>query len=394
MSQAQNALSEALQRFLGERYTDEVRRGVARSEAGWSAEIWREFADLGVLGAFIGEESGGLGATAPEQMGVMEVLGHALVVEPFVSTAVIGGLLVSELRELAAARDLAQAIMSGGMRLALAHDERPFGFNALDLATSAERVPGGFRLTGGKIVVRDAPSATHLIVSAVNVETQELGLFLVPSGTDQVRLDPYRLIDGAPAADVRFSGAIVAKYSLLRAGKPAHELLGRLVDMATVAVCAEAIGLMRAMLEQTVTYARQRKQFGRRLADFQVLQHRLADMFVEIEQACSLVHRAFLARDDSEAVSAAKIRINQALRVVSHDTVQLHGAIGTTEEIELSQYFRRAAAIERQYGSSAEHYRRVERRVLRDIETVASAGVGVISEDRQRDDEHRYSIAF
>lgn len=387
MSSSQNPLGEALQRFLSERYDSATRRQIVRGEPGWSLDIWNELARLGFLAAFISEEHGGPGADPLDLMGLIEVFGRHLVVEPFVSTAVIGTTLFSELRHAQALHEIA----SGTLRLALASDERPFALNNAAISATADSTDSGFRLTGHKIVVRDAPSATHLIVSAQVSDRAALALFLVPVDTPRLTLDRYRLIDGAVAADVRLGSAVVPKSSLLAMGKPALALLSQLINNATVAVCAEAIGVMRAMLEQTVAYTTQRTQFGQPLADFQVLQHRMAEMFVEVEQAYSLTCRAFLARHDAAAVSAAKIRVNEALRAISHGAVQLHGAIGTTEEIELSQHFRRAAAIERQYGCSAEHYQRVEQGVLRDIDAATGAATG--SEGQSLDHDHRYSAS-
>lgn len=388
MEQDHDVLSEALQRFLSKRYTDVSRRKIVGSEAGWSPEVWKELADLGFLGAFVSEHNGGLGIDPSQMMSIMEGFGRHLVVEPFVSTAVIGGSLFSELQN----REAADALSSGTMRLALANAEGPFALNRSDIDSSADSVEGGFRLSGHKIVVRDAPSATHLIVSARIRDASEFALFLVPANVAQVSLDRYRLIDGTPAADVRLQDAIVPKLALLTSGKPALAVLSQVLNAATVAVCGEAIGVMRAMLEQTIAYACQRTQFGKRLADFQVLQHRMAEMFIEIEQASSLTYRAFLSRNDPSAVSAAKIRVNRALLTVSHEAVQLHGAIGTTEEISLSQYFRRAVAIEREYGSSTEHYHRFEQGLLQDIQFVAD--YRATSAARRRSDGQRYSVSI
>jgi alkylation response protein AidB-like acyl-CoA dehydrogenase len=383
MYSSQNPLGEALQRFLSERYDSAARRAIVRSEPGWSCSIWNELAELGLLGAFAAEPQGGLGAGPFDLMSLMEVVGRYLLLEPFVSTAVIGGVLFSELENQRTVHEIA----SGRMRLALASDDQP-----VDGITSAESADGGFRLTGYKVVVRDAPSATHLIVSAHLNDSAAFGLFLVPSDTALVTLNSYRLIDGTVAANVRLSGATVPKSSLLAMGGPALVLFYKMLNNATVAVCAEAVGVMRAMLEQTIAYTSQRTQFGKPLASFQVLQHRMAEMFVDVEQAYSLTWRAFLAPHDSAVVSAAKIRVNEALRAISHGALQLHGAIGTTDEIELSQYFRRAAAIERQYGSSAEHYARVEQRVLEDINFAGDVAEGC-SKGHSLDHDQRYSAS-
>jgi alkylation response protein AidB-like acyl-CoA dehydrogenase len=363
MEDGQNLIVEALQRYLRGRYTTELRRKTVLSERGWDTGVWAELADIGFLGIFVAQRHGGIAASPSEIMGAMELLGRYLVVEPILSTAVIGGSLFSRLDDA----DAAQSIMRGSMRLALASNERPIGFVQTDIAAAAERADGGYRLNGEKFVVRDAPSATHLVVSAKIAESGVLGLFLVGADNPRLSFRTYRLIDDVPAADVRMDRAMVAKASLLAAGQPAIELLTQITNDAAAAVCGEAIGVMRAMLEQTVAYTSHRKQFGAALKEFQALQHRMADMYVEIEQACSSSHRAYLHAGDLAAVSGAKIRVNQALRVVSHESVQMHGAIGTTDELQLGAFFRRAAAIQRQYGSTADHYPGFERQLLQEI---------------------------
>jgi len=367
MHPTQNLFGDALQRYLNDRYTTALRRQTVQSEQGWSAEVWGELADLGLLGTCLAERHGGLEASASDMMGLMTAFGRHLVVEPFVSTAVVGGSVFSRLDDA----KWPNMLLGGSMRLALAAEEKAHGLLQVDVSTVADAVEGGYRITGGKIVVRDAPSATHFLVSAKLAESGNFALFLVPARGARLEMDCYRLIDAIPAADLRFDGAIVPDSSLLSAGQPALSLLSQALNHATAAVCAEALGVMRAMLDQTVAYTTQRKQFGVPLKNFQVLQHRMADMYVEIEQACSLTLRAYSCLHDDAAVSSAKIRVNQALRLVSHESVQMHGAIGTTDEIPLSSYFRRAAAIERQYGSTAEHYQRFEQGLLRGILAVA-----------------------
>jgi alkylation response protein AidB-like acyl-CoA dehydrogenase len=328
----------------------------ARDETGGLSALWTELAAIGLLAAPFAEEDGGLGLESEASMVVMEAFGRVLLPAPFVSTSVIGARLFTEIGD----RAKLQSIASGTMRLALAHEESAFEHGTGPIAVEAAPVAGGFQLTGRKILVRDAPSATHLIVSARHPDGGETLLFLIPADADGVVLTAYRTIDGGTAADVAFEQAFAGTVTLLAGGKHAPALIRRLIDEATVAVCAEAIGVLRAMLDQTVTYARQREQFGRHLSSFQVLQHRLVDMLMEIEAAESLTLRAVLGRGDSAAVSAAKIRVNEALVTVSHEAVQMHGAIGTTQELPLSRYFRRAMSIQRECGTTAQHQRRVE----------------------------------
>ncbi len=355
-------LRDTLERFLGDQYAMKTRRSIIASEAGWSASIWAEMAALGILAAPFPETQGGFGCDI--LMTLMEAFGRALLLEPYTSSVIIGGALFEEL----GADDCLQQIANGNMRLAFAHDEAPHEHGASEIGSALIRAGRGRQLSGRKIVVRDAPCATHWLVSArVAEDPAALALLFVPAASTGVQLSPYPLIDGSTAADITLDAVPIADAAVLSCGHDTISLVRRLLDRATVAVCGEAIGVMRSILEQTVGFCRQRKQFGRPLSSFQALQFRMVDMLVEIEQAHSLTLRATLSPHDAAAVSAAKIRVNNALLKVAHDAVQLHGGIGTTEELDLSQYFRRSTAIQRQYGTSAWHLRRLRSLLAGDL---------------------------
>jgi alkylation response protein AidB-like acyl-CoA dehydrogenase len=352
-------LRDLANRFAADRTAT---RGATDESVGGSA-LWSELAAIGLLAAPFAEEDGGLGLDSEASMIVMEAFGRTLLSAPFVSTSVIGARLFSETAD----RSKLQSIASGEMRLALAHEESAFEHGTGTISLRAAQGDGGFKLTGRKILVRDAPCATHLIVSARGPDREETLLLLVPADTEGTELTPYRTIDGGVAADVAFEQAYVGAAALLSRGKDSPTLIRRLLDEATVALCAEAIGVMRTMLDQTASYVKQREQFGRPLSSFQVLQHRLVDMLMEIEAAESLTLRAVLAHGNSVAVSAAKIRVNEALGKVSHEAVQMHGGIGTTQELALSRFFRRAMAIQRECGTTVQHQRRIEESLLAEL---------------------------
>src|ERR1700722_11806584 len=239
-------------------------RGATDGSAGAST-LWSELAAIGLLAAPFAEEDGGLGLDSEASMIVMEAFGRALLSVPFVSTSVIGARLFSATAD----RSKLQSIASGEMRLALAHEESAFDHGTGTISLRAAQGDGGFRLTGRKILVRDAPGATHLVVSALGSDGEETLLLLVPADTEGMVLTPYRIIDGAAAADVAFEQAFVGTAALLSRGKESPTLIRRLLDEATIAVCAEAIGVMRTMLDQTASYTKQREQFGRPLSSFQ-----------------------------------------------------------------------------------------------------------------------------
>ena len=369
-TETQTMLRDTLARYLSDRYDHEKRMKIARSEAGWSPETWKAFAEeLGILGAPFAEEHGGLGGGALENMVVMEELGSRLVVEPYLSTVVIGGGFLKQAGG-AAAGDLIGRIIGGEAITAFAHAEPHARYDWADLKTTAKKDGSGYVLNGHKAVVRDAPHATHLLVTARTGGGQRdregVSLFLIEKGAKGVSTRDYPTVDGGRASEVYFENASVPAEALLGAEGGALPLVERVIDEATVAICAEAGGVMRQMHLQTMDYAKQRKQFGRAISDFQVLQHRMVDMFMEVEQSVSLTLMATLKLDESDAermkaVSAAKSRVGKACKFVGQSAIQIHGGMGMTDELAVGHYFKRATMIENQFGSIDHHLGRYER---------------------------------
>jgi alkylation response protein AidB-like acyl-CoA dehydrogenase len=358
LSEVQLMLKESLDRLLAAQAGPGERKEPA---SGRPSALWRTFADdLGLLAAPFDEEAGGLGGGAGDIRVIMEAFGRRLVREPYVSTVVIAGLLLAE----AGCEDEAAAIRAGGMTVAIAYLEPQGSFDPQDVETRAVRDAGGWRLTGRKVVVRDGPGASHLLISArTSGETRAadgITLFLVPASACAEGRQTYGLVDGAAAFDVDLDLTVADAARVGDVGNGMN-LLGPALDRGVVALCAEAVGLMRAMLDQTVSYTRQREQFGRPLSAFQVLQHRMVDMLIEVEQSESITLRAAASPGDARAAAAAKARVGKALRFVSQSAVHLHGGIGTTAELDLAHYFRRAMALEVELGSADHHLRRYER---------------------------------
>lgn len=369
-TETQTMLRDTLARYLSDRYDHETRMKIVRSDAGWSADTWKAFAEeLGILGAPFAEEHGGLGGGPLENMVVMEELGSRLVVEPYLSTVVIGGGFLKAAGG-AAAGDLIGRIIGGQAITAFAYAEPHARYDWADLKTIAKKDGAGYVLNGHKAVVRDAPHATHLIVSARTGGGQRdregVSLFLVEKGAKGVATRDYPTVDGGRASEIYFENASVPADALLGAEDTAMQLIERVIDEATVAICAEAGGVMRQMHLQTMDYAKQRKQFGRAIADFQVLQHRMVDMFMEVEQSISLTLMATLKLEESDAermkaVSAAKSRVGKACKFVGQSAIQIHGGMGMTDELAVGHYFKRATMIENQFGSIDHHLARYER---------------------------------
>ncbi|MCA3256022.1 MAG: acyl-CoA dehydrogenase family protein [Alphaproteobacteria bacterium] len=371
-TETQTMLRDTLARFLADRYDHETRMKISRSSAGWSADVWTAFAEeLGILGAPFAEEQGGLGGGPVENMIVMEQLGERLVVEPYLSTVVIGGGFAKRTGR----DDLVGEIIGGAVRIAFAHTETQARYEWSDIKTTAQKQGAGWVLNGHKAVVRDAPSATHLIVlartSGGQRDVRGLSLFLVDKSAGGVVTRDYPTVDGAVASEVYLENVAVGAEALMGGEGEALPIVEAVLDEATVAVCAEACGVMRQMHAQTIDYAKQRKQFGQPISAFQVLQHRMVDMFMELEQSVSMTLMATLkldlpAAERMAAVSAAKSRVGKACKFVGQSAIQIHGGMGMTDELAVGHYFKRATMIENQFGSIDHHLRRYERLTLDD----------------------------
>ncbi|HEY5841110.1 MAG TPA: acyl-CoA dehydrogenase family protein [Mycobacterium sp.] len=354
LSKEQQLLRDGLGKFLGTRYDLAKSRTAAKTGPGWQPDVWRGFADeLGILGATFPEEVGGIGGGPTELMVISEALGHALVVEPYVGTVVVcGGLL--HRAGTAASHAVLEQIVEGTAVVALA--------DAGDGTTTAERDGDGWVLTGAKTVVLDAPLATHLLITAQTPDGMSLFLteFDAASPPPGMTAHCFRTIDDRRAADLLLDEVRLSGDALLGEAGPS---LARALDEGAAAVCSEAVGCMRKVLADTVEYAKQRHQFGQPIGSFQVLQHRMVDMYIEVEQAVAAVYLAVLNLDAepalrARAVSAAKVTVGRAARFVGQNAVQLHGGMGMTEELAIGHYFKRLTAMQYEFGSTDHHLSR------------------------------------
>jgi hypothetical protein len=367
LSDEQRLLRESVDRFVAETYDAEHRRGVAAEPLGFSADIWKKFADLGWLALPIDEAYGGLGGGAIETGILMEAFGRGLVTEPYLSTIVIGAALISECGSDAQKQALLPKVGDGSLCLAFAHSERAARFDLGKVDATARRTPDGWRLDGHKTAVLDGNAAGLIIVSARLANDDgtpgKLCLFLVPSGAAGLGLRDYPRLGGGRACNLDLAGVQLAADALLGDGADALAKIERVVDRALAALGAEAVGIMQIMLDMTLDYTRIRKQFGRPLAANQVIRHRLADMAMQCDEARSMALRAALMADADpvargRAASGAKAKIGKCARFVAEQSVQLHGAMGVTEELDIGSYFKRLLAFDTLFGGSAHHYRR------------------------------------
>jgi pimeloyl-CoA dehydrogenase small subunit len=342
LTEEQSLLKDSVDRFIADRYDFESRKKFIAETDGYSRDNWRQFAELGLLAVPFAEEHGGIGGGAVETMIVMEAFGRGIVVEPYLSTVILGGGLLRHGASEAQQAELLPQVAAGETTLAFAQIERGSRYDLFDVSTTAKKEGDAFVLNGEKGVVLHGDSADKLLVTARTGGSRRdrngIGLFLVDAKAPGVSRRGYPTQDGMRAAEISLDNVRVGPEGIL--GDPGNALpvVERVVDEAIAAICAEAVGVMDRMRELTVEYMKTRKQFGVPIGSFQVLQHRAADMVVMIEQARSMAFYATMASgaenpgERSHAVSAAKVQIGRSGRFVGQQAIQLHGGVGVTQE--------------------------------------------------------------
>jgi alkylation response protein AidB-like acyl-CoA dehydrogenase len=359
LTDEQQMLREAVRRFAQEQYTFEARRRVIESAAGCSSENWSSYAELGWLALGLPEDVGGLNCSFVETALLMEEFGRVLALEPYASSAILCARIVDASQKGEHRDALLPALGEGKLRMALAHSEADARYNLGAVqSTTAEATGEGYVLDGLKTLVFDAPSADRLIVSArVN---GGFGLFLVEPGLTGVSMNAYPLIDGTHAADVEFKAVKLPASALLVEPDRALAILEEAIDRTVLAQVAEALGAMQAVLDITNAYIKQRVQFGQPIGKFQALQHRMAEMFVEVQETRSILYRGMALLDAApaerkRAISAAKVVASNAAKFVGAQGIQLHGGIGMTEEYAVGHYYKKLIAFEKRYGDTEFH---------------------------------------
>jgi pimeloyl-CoA dehydrogenase small subunit len=359
----QRLLKDSVDRLIADRYPFEQRKKYAREPDGWSRELWAQYAELGLLGLPFPEAHGGFGGGPVETMIVMEAFGRGLILEPYLATVTLGGGLIRRAGSPAQQSALLPEIAAGRLKLAFAHVERSSRYNLADVGVTAKREGAGWLLDGEKSVVLHGDCADKLLVTArtggARRDRDGIGLFLVDAHAPGVTRRSYPTQDGLRAAEVTFAGARAEDVL----GDPSGALpaVERVVDETIAALCSEAVGVMTVMHETTVDYMKTRKQFGRAIGEFQVLQHRAVDMFVALEQARSMAMYATVmseAADAAErrrAMSAAKVQIGRSGKQIGQEAVQLHGGIAMTMEYKVGHYFKRMTMIDMLFGDADWH---------------------------------------
>jgi alkylation response protein AidB-like acyl-CoA dehydrogenase len=368
-SEEQQLLAASITRFTERDYTFEMRRRIVASPDGYSRDAWRTFAKLGLLGLPLPAEHGGFGAGAIDAMSLMEAIGAALIVEPWLATVALGAQFIARGGTEEQRQRVLPAVAEGTLQLAFANAESDARYTLAQVATRARLGDAGYVISGAKQAVQNAAAADALVVSVRtsggDTAPDGISLLLVPRTVQGLTMRPLRMLDETRASDVVLDDVRVPADALIGLPGGALPLIEEVVDFATALVCAEAVGALKSANDATLDYLKTRCQFGVPIGSFQALQHRMVDMAIEYEQAksmatlaCSTVdtERDSLAR--SRIVSAAKVRIGDACRQVSQESIQLHGGMGMSDELKVSHTFRRLTAIAQQFGDADHHLER------------------------------------
>ena len=367
-SDEQTLLQESVSRFITNDYGFESRQKHSRSDAGYSLENWQTFAELGWLGVPFSENHGGFGGGAVETMLMMEEFGKGLVVEPYLATVVACGSALNGFGSEDQKSSFIPEIIDGSKLWALAFAEPQGRFNIADLTTTATASNGSYLLSGHKSVVINGPNANFFIVSVRTSGEQRdetgVSLFIIPSDAKGLSRRDYPTVDGQRASELILDNVELDEASRLGEEGQGLNILQQAIDFATLAIGSEAVGCMEVLYKDTVEYCKNREQFGQPIGKFQVLQHRMVDMFMEHEQSKSLMFMAAMRWDEGygaeaqKAVSAFKVQVGKSGKFVGQSAVQLHGGMGMTDELNIGHYFKRLTIIDTMFGNVDHHLKR------------------------------------
>ncbi len=369
LNDEQTLLRDSVEKFVASAYDFDQRKAIVASEDGYSRDNWALFAELGWLMLPFGEADDGLGGGPVETMVLMEHFGKGLVVEPYLSTVLLAGRLIEALGSDEQRAALLPGIMDGSQQAALAWIEPQARFDLANVTTTARREGDGWVLSGAKSVVLGGDGADHVVViartSGEATDRSGISAFAVRAQIDDgVSLSAYPTVDGFRAAEVTLDAAFVPGDALLGAEGEALDVLERVIDEAALATCAEAVGIMDALMHKTLEYTKQRVQFGVPISAFQALQHRMVDMLMMLEQSRSLLYMATMTAGDGDAaqtrraVSSLKYYIGTRGRRLGEEAVQLHGGMGVTDELDVAHYFKRLIMIDVLFGNAGHHLER------------------------------------
>ena len=366
-NEEQSLIQDQVDQFVQKEYDWETRQSLSNSELGFGEDNWKKFAELGWLGISVSEDSGGFGGSAIESMLIMEAFGKGLVVEPFLETVIMAGGLIDDHGSDQQKSSFLEPAIAGEMHLALAYAEPQSRFNLSDVVTEAKADGDNFIINGYKSVVMNGPSADQIIVSARTSGTQldenGISLFIIDTNASGLDKTNYKTVDGRRASDLTFENVSVSKENLIGDQDKGFEILDSAIDKAILAISAEAVGAMEVLYKTTVEYTKTREQFGTAIGKFQVLQHRMVDMFMEYEQCKSLLYMATMkheekAEDAKKAISGLKYQVGKAGKFIGQQAVQLHGGMGVTDELNVGHYFKRLTTVGTIFGNADYHLKK------------------------------------
>lgn len=364
LSEEQKMIQQSVERFVQENYDLTNRVKISSEDPGYSKEYWGSMADLGWLGLAFDEEDGGFGGNQIDTLVLMEQFGKGLVLEPFLANIVLGGGIIKRAASPAIKESIIPSLMEGKLQITLAYAEEQSRFDIEDVATAAREDDGGFIINGKKSMVLNAESADKIIVvtrtSGSQVDENGISLFIVDASSEGVERQNFPTVDGLRASEITFEDVKVSSEALVGEKDKGFKILQAVVNDAILALSAEAVGAMEVLYKDTVEYTQQREQFDHALSDFQVLQHRMVDMFMEYEQCKSLLFRATLETVEDpdlaqRTVHALKHLIGKSGIFVGESAVQLHGGMGVTEELRIGHFFKRLLVIDSQFGNADFH---------------------------------------
>ncbi len=366
-NEEQSLIQDQVDQFVQKEYDWETRQSLSNSELGFGEDNWKKFAELGWLGISVSEDSGGFGGSAIESMLIMEAFGKGLVVEPFLETVIMAGGLIDDHGSDQQKSSFLEPAIAGEMHLALAYAEPQSRFNLSDVVTEAKADGDNFIINGYKSVVMNGPSADQIIVSARTSGTQldenGISLFIIDANASGLDKTNYKTVDGRRASDLTLENVSVSKENLIGDQDKGFEILDSAIDKAILAISAEAVGAMEVLYKTTVEYTKTREQFGTAIGKFQVLQHRMVDMFMEYEQCKSLLYMATMkheekAEDAKKAISGLKYQVGKAGKFIGQQAVQLHGGMGVTDELNVGHYFKRLTTVGTIFGNTDYHLKK------------------------------------
>ena len=363
-NEEQTMIQDQVEQFIQKEYDWETRQELSNSDLGFGTHNWKTFAELGWLGIAVSEKNGGFGGSSIETMLIMEEFGKGLVVEPFLETVVMSAGILDKHGTDDQKNQVLNSVINGEMHLALAYAEPQSRFNLSDVVTEAKEDGDNFVINGFKSVVMNGPSANKIIISArtsgTQLEDKGISLFLVDSDIEGLTKSDYKTVDGRKASDINLENVIVSNSCLIGSLNAGFDILDEAIDRSILAISAEAVGAMEILYKTTVEYTKTREQFGTPIGKFQVLQHRMVDMFMEYEQCKSLLYMATMKNEESapdakKAISGLKYQVGKAGKFVGQQSVQLHGGMGVTDELNVGHYFKRLTTIGTIFGNADFH---------------------------------------